>query len=257
MTRRDRNVLMVVVMAAVIGGYWFLVMAPTRKDASDLDKKIASQQQRLTDAESKVATAKEAKRGYQADYAAVAELGQAVPADDDVASMVYQLDKAAKGKHIDFRSVKLEASTANTNSSGASATGTTPASQLPPGAAVGDAGFPVLPFSFKFDGSFFDMQKFLVSVNRLTRVTGGDVNVRGRLLTIDRIVLGASRDGFPKVHAEITATAFVVPPDEGLTGGATAAGPASTSTAASTTPPAGGAPSTAPATAALTTGGSR
>ena len=81
--------------------------------------------------------------------------------------------------------------------------------------------------------------------------------MRGRLITIDRIVLGASRDGFPKVHADITATAFVVPPDEGLTGGATPAGPASTSTAASTTPPADGAPSTAPATAALTTGGSR
>ena len=55
-------------------------------------------------------------------------------------------------------------------------------------------------------------------------------------------MLGASRDGFPKVHADITATAFVVPPDEGLTGGATPAGPASTTTAASTTPPADGAP---------------
>ena len=182
MTRRDRNVLLVVVMAAVIGAFWFLVMAPTRKDSSDLDKKIAMQQQRLTDAEAKVVTAQKAKRGYQADYAAVAELGQAVPADDDVASMVYQLDKAAKGQHIDFRSVKLvhvehperlgrlprpRASCPRARPSA------TPASRR-------------CPFTFTFDGSFFDMQKFLVSVKRLTRVAGGDVAVRGRLLTIDR-----------------------------------------------------------------------
>jgi Tfp pilus assembly protein PilO len=247
-TRRDRNVLLVVAMAAVIGAFWFLVMAPTRKEASDLDKKIAQQQQRLTDAESKVATAQKAKRGYQADYAAVAELGQAVPADDDVASMVYQLDKAAKGKHIDFRSVKLG------SGSGGSASATT-GTKLPPGATVGDAGFPTMPFTFNFDGSFFDMQKFLVSVNRLTRVKGDDINVRGRLLTIDRIVVGASRKGFPKVHAEVTATAFVVPPDEGLTDGATPSGPA-TSAASAPAPSDEGAP-TATASAALTTGGSR
>ena len=249
MTRRDRNVLLVVAIAAVIGAFWFLVMAPTRKDSSDLDKKIAQQQQRLTDAESRVATAQKAKRGYQADYAAVAELGQAVPADDDVASMVYQLDKAAKGKHIDFRSVKLV--TTSTGTSASASTGT----KLPPGAAVGDAGFPTMPFTFNFDGSFFDMQKFLVSVNRLTRLRGDDIAVRGRLLTIDHIVVGASRKGFPKVHAEVTATAFVVPPDEGLTNGATPSGPATT-TASTPAPSDGGAP-TASASAALTTGGSR
>ena len=107
MTRRDRNVLFVVGLAAIIGAFWFLVLSPTRKDSSDLDKQIATQQQRLTDAEAKLATAQKAKAGYQADYAAVAELGQAVPADDDIASMVYQLDKTAKSRHIDFRSVKL------------------------------------------------------------------------------------------------------------------------------------------------------
>ena len=250
MTRRDRNVLFAVGLAAIIGAFWFLVLSPTRKDSSDLDKQIATQQQRLTDAESKLATAQKAKAGYQSDYAAVAELGQAVPADDDIASMVYQLDKTANSRHIDFRSVKLV-------TTGASSSGDASAVQLPPGATVGAAGFPSLPFSFSFDGSFFEMKKFLASVDRLTRVNNKDIDVRGRLITIDRIVLGASRDGFPKVHADITATAFVVPPDEGLTGGATPAGPASTSTAASTTPPADGAPSTAPATAALTTGGSR
>jgi Tfp pilus assembly protein PilO len=254
-TRRDRNVLLVVVMAAIIGAFWFLVMAPTRKDASALDKKIAAQQLRLTAAEAKVAEAQKAKRGYEADYAAVAELGQAVPADDDVASMVYQLDKAAKGKNIDFRSVKLVTASAGPGAGSSSGTGT----QLPPGATVGDAGFPAMPFTFNFDGTFFDMQKFLVSVNRLTRVRGDDIAVRGRLLTIDRIVVGASRKGFPKVHAEVTATAYVVPADEGLTNGATPSGPATSTASSDSSTPAPekeGVP-TATASAALTSGGSR
>ena len=164
MTRRDRNVLFVVGLAAIIGAFWFLVLSPTRKDSSDLDKQIVTQQQRLTDAEAKLATAQKAKAGYQADYAAVAELGQAVPADDDIASMVYQLDKTAKSGHRlplgearHDRFERLERGDASTV-------------QLPPGAAVGAAGFPSLPFSFSFDGSFFEMKKFLASVDRLTRV---------------------------------------------------------------------------------------
>ncbi len=258
MTRRDRTVLLVVVTAALIGAFWFLVMSPTRKDASALDKKIAAQQQRLTAAETQVSAAQSAKRGYESDYAAVAELGQAVPADDDVASMIYQLDRAARGARIDFRSFKLtatgQASTAAAEPA-ADAGGAQTIGQLPPGAAVGAAGFPTMPFDFNFDGSFFRMQKFLARVARLTRVRDGGIDVNGRLLTIDRIQISASRKGFPKVRAEISATAFVVPSDEGLTGGATVEGPATG--AASDENAADKGAATASASAGLTTGGSR
>ena len=172
MTRRDRNVILVVAAIALIAGFWFVVLAPTRKESSELTNKIAAQEQKLATAQAKVAAAQEAKRGYSADYAAVARLGQAVPADDDVASLVYQVDKAA-GRKINFSSVKLK-----TSGGAAAARGTRGRAQragapaattaLPPGATVGSAGFPTMPFTFAFAGRFFDVQQLLERFNRLT-----------------------------------------------------------------------------------------
>jgi hypothetical protein len=109
---------------------------------------------------------------------------------------------------------------------------------LPPGATVGPAGFPTMPFAFDFQGSFFDMQKFLNSVNSLTTVKGDTIDVKGRLLTVDGVTLKAGPKGFPQVSATINATAYLLPADEGLMAGATTTGPAaagSTATASSTT----------------------
>jgi hypothetical protein len=105
-----------------------------------------------------------------------------------------------------------------------------------------------MPFSFEFEGSFFAMQKFLGRLDDFTKVADGGVEVRGRLLAVDSFELTASRSGFPAVSASIKATAYVLPPGEGLTGGASPSGPA---------PANGGAAGAAPAAAAITTGDGR
>ncbi len=281
MTRRDRTVALVVAMAALIGAFWFLALAPTRKESSGLDKKIATEQQRLTSAQAMVDLAEKARRGYQGDYAAVARLGQAVPADDDVASLVYQIDKAA-GSRINFSTIKLKAGgvtapaplppppAAGEDASGdkgvkgdakgdaaadPAAAGAGVASALPPGAAVGPAGFPTMPFTFAFAGQFFDIQSLLEKLNRLTTVGGSSIDVRGRLLTVDRVELTAAANGFPALTMQVDATAYLVPKEEGLTNGATPAGPGNTTTV-NDKPPAGGVP-TSSGSAALITGASR
>lgn len=255
MTHRDRNVILVVAAIALIAGFWFVILAPTRKESSELTNKIAAQEQKLTTAQAKVATAQKAKSGYPADYAAVARLGQAVPADDDVASLVYQVDKAA-GRKINFSSVKLKtsggASAAPAAPEAGAPAGGAATTALPPGAAVGSAGFPTMPFTFSFAGKFFDVQSLLERFNRLTTVSDERIDVRGRLLTIDAVRLGAAATGFPALTMEIDATAYLVPKEEGLTNGATPAGPANATTV-NDKPPAGGVPTSA----ALTTGASR
>jgi hypothetical protein len=70
------------------------------------------------------------------------------------------------------------------------------------------------------------MGRFLHNVDRFVRLQDGQVMVSGRLLTVDGISLTAGRDGFPSVKATLTATAYLLPADEGATAGATAAGPA-------------------------------
>jgi hypothetical protein len=254
-TKRDRTVVGVILGVALLAAFWFLLLAPKRKSVAALDKQIVAQEQRLTAAQAKAGAAQNAKQRYRADYAAVARLGQAVPADDDVPSLVYQIDQAADRADIDFRKLSVSAADGNTGApaspaapaappapapdagGGAAAQAAPPASTpapatqsaaatLPPGASVGSAGFPTMPFSFAFEGSFFSMQKFLGRLDDFTKVDGSAVDVRGRLLAVDSFELAAGRDGFPQVAATIKATAYVLPAGEGLTGGATASGPA-------------------------------
>jgi hypothetical protein len=252
-TARDRIVLLVVGALAILGAFWMLVLSPKRKEASGLSSQITSVQQRLQTAQQSVSAAEGAKARYDADYATVARLGKAVPVEDDVPSLLYQLETTAHADHVDFRKIDL-----NTSGSGAavsqpaaavaSATGTTPAttasaaaSVLPPGATVGAAGFPTMPFTFDFQGSFFDMQKFLHSVDALTSVQGKTIKVKGRLLTVDGFDLKAGPKGFPDIDATIAATAYLLPADEVLTAGATASAPGTaggtvTASASSATP---------------------
>ncbi|MDX6725692.1 MAG: hypothetical protein QOK49_497 [Baekduia sp.] len=249
MTARDRTVLIVVGLVAAMAGFWFLALSPKNKSASDLSSQLTSAQQRLATAQTSAAGAEAARRRYDSDYATVARLGKAVPVKDDVPALVYQLSHTAHDNHVDFRSIKLSASSASAApaptgaaAAVASANGTTPASAttvapsvLPPGATVGTAGFPTLPFYFNFTGSFFDMQRFLRSVDALTTVDGKSINVKGRLLTVDGVDLSAGPKGFPQVDATITATAYLLPADEGLTAGATATTPVGTGAAAGAT----------------------
>ena len=243
MTARQRILAAVAGTLLVVGAYYFLALSPRLHDASDLSDKVAKTETRLQQAEVKAAQAQAAKNAYRTNYATVARLGKSVPVDDEVPSLVYQLDSAADATGIDFRSVKLASGAAGAASTPPAATpgksGAAPtqavAVALPPGASVGPAGFPSMPFSFTFTGNFFTLERFLRKVDGFTGVSGKRIRVGGRLLTLDGISLTAAVDGFPHIKASISATAFLVPADQGLTGGATPTGPATTTTSAITT----------------------
>jgi Tfp pilus assembly protein PilO len=230
-TSRDRIVLTVLGLVAVMAAFWFLAISPKRKDAADLTAQIGQAQTRLDTAQASASSAAAAKAKYRTDYATVARLGKAVPVDDEMPSLVYQLQQIAKTNKVDFNSIHLtggsgaSASTASTTSS-STTPGSTVSAALPPGATVGSAGFPTMPFTFEFAGSYFDLQRFLKAMNNLTAVNGTSINVKGRLLTVDGVALKAGPDGFPQVQASVVATSYLLPTDEGLTAGATAAAPA-------------------------------
>jgi Type II secretion system (T2SS), protein M len=259
-TTRDRIVIVVVLVAAALAGSWFVVLAPKRKEAGELRTKIETATKQLTQAQQSATQAKQAKAGYQDDYATVATLGKAVPSSDALPSLLYQLQAASHDARIDFSTLKVSAAGSgaatgptppaaaakaagtgsNSTDSSASAsssasTAPAPATQaasasLPPGATVGSAGFPVMPFAFVFSGSFFDMERFLGEVQRFVRIDGERVDVRGRLLSVDGFALTAGPKGFPSVRATVSATAYLQSPNDAGT--------------SATTPPA----STAPAT---------
>lgn len=274
MSAQGRTVFGLVAVAAAIGGFWFMLIAPKRADSASIQSQIIQAQARRDAAVSAAATAGQARAGYQHDYATVARLGKAVPGDDDVASLVYQLESVARANKIDFRAVKLTGAGAapaapapapaapadSAAAKGKTATAATPVptvpaapvvSQAPPGAVVGSAGLLTLPFTLTFDGGYMPMQHMLGAIDRLADATDGAISVRGRLLTIDGFSLAAGPSGFPKLQAQVSATAYITPAAEGVPGGPTApVSPAGTPAAGTT--PAGSAPS--PTTTALVQG---
>ena len=112
-------------------------------------------------------------------------------------------------------------------------------------------GLETVPLELEFNGNFFKLADFFHRLKRFVRVANERVLVRGRLLTIDTLKFSSDPEIFPKLKAEITATAYLSPKAGGTTAGATPQGPAgpvpaggSGSTAGSPTTP----PTTPPST---------
>jgi len=242
-TRRNSMLLVAVAVAAVVGAYFMLALSPKREEAAKLDKQITAQQAALTQAEAEVASYEEARANYRANYAMIARLGKAVPADDDVRSLLVQVNAAADGAGVDFRTINVASGgAASAPAAGADAQGAG-GSTPPPGAtAVGTAGFSTMPFSLTFKGRFFELGKFFSRLDKFVAVNNGNLDVTGRLLLLNSITLTPdTQKGFPTLSAEVSANSYLLPPTEGLTAGATAAGPNSpagtaAAPAASTTP---------------------
>jgi hypothetical protein len=212
---RDRSILGIVAAAAAIAAVWFLAVAPKRHEAADLGAQVAQAQARRDAAGTRAAAADHARATYPKDYATVARLGKAVPSHADVASLLFQLETAARAAKVDFRSVTVEspptkapvppAGDAAATAPAAPATGTDPATQAPAPATAIDP----RPFTFSFEGTFAGLRRLLAAFDRFSRLNHGTLAVSGRLLTVDTVVMTAGRGGLPNVKAEIVAKAYI------------------------------------------------
>jgi hypothetical protein len=279
-SRRNSMILVAVAAVAAVAAYWMFVLTPQREEATKLSKAITAKQGELKAAQAQAATYEQAKAGYKANYSLVARLGKAVPADDDVRSLMVQLNSAAGKSKVDFRTIQVgggggggsapapapapaasdtstdtstkagkSGSSASTDAkSGAAATAApaAPPVTVPGSTPVGTAGFSQLPFQFSFKGSFFNLGDFFQRLDRFVAVKQTRLDVTGRLMVLNSISLAPDATGFPSIRASINATSFILPATEGVTAGASAQGPG---TATGSTPAAPGA-SAAPAPSA-------
>jgi Tfp pilus assembly protein PilO len=226
MTKRDRMVVVVLGALAVLAVAWLLVVSPERNKASEVQAKAQTAQSELSVAKGKLAEAEDAETRYAAAYSSIVSLGQAVPAETEVSSLVYELDHATSKDQVNFESI-----TAGGSGSSAAASAAGPTS-------VAVTGFQQLPFTFTFAGSYEQLYKLMGRLQGFTVTKDdGSVDVSGRLLSIQGVSLtGASTSGSPStgdsgLKATVTATAYVLPAGETLTGGATASAPAGASPA--------------------------
>jgi Type II secretion system (T2SS), protein M len=239
MTGRDRMVLMSVLVLAVLAGGWLLLVSPERKQAAQAQTQIETAQQQLQTAQSQAASERSAEARYASAYVSVVRLGKAVPPLEEVPSLVYELDQATNQRNIEFNSI---ASGGSGGSSAASSSSTSSATTTATPAA-----FTQMPFTFIFKGTFFKLAHLLGQIDGFARTTTAadasastpsGVEVSGRLLTVQGVTLApevqssaGSKGASGQITATITATAYVLPAGQGLTGGATPSGPAGSSAA--------------------------
>jgi len=141
MTNRDRLLIGAMACLVAVAGFWFLALKPKRADAAAASARVAEAQTKLTAANQALASATTARASFETDYATAARLGKAVPDDDDAASLVFQLESAARKAHIDFRSLTVGGATATAPSPTG---GTTPSTTTAPSnqAAGGKSSLP-------------------------------------------------------------------------------------------------------------------
>jgi hypothetical protein len=236
-TGRDRIVILVVLALGAVAAGWLLVVSPKRQEAASLSTQITAQQSQLDTLRSQVSAGETARTAFAGQYAQLARLGEAVPPDDDVPSLIYQVQSAAQAAKVSFRGLQLTGgggssapSTPSTPGSsstrGASAGSAAGAGALPPGASVGAAGLPTEQFAVSLSGNYFRLANFFNRLQNFVSASGNTLLISGRLMTINGISLTPAASGFPQINASISATTYIVPATQGAFAGATPAGPA-------------------------------
>jgi hypothetical protein len=127
LTDRDRKIVLALIPIVAIVGYWFLVLAPKRQEASKVREQLSQAEAVRDTARQKASQLSGAKRSFAADYATVIRLGKSIPTSVDMPSLLVQLDRAARGTGIKFTDVKAGTRTASPTAAPAS-TGSTPPS---------------------------------------------------------------------------------------------------------------------------------
>jgi Tfp pilus assembly protein PilO len=241
MSASSRVIVAMVAAVVLVGAFWILILSPKRQEASDLGATATELQATLAQHEVEVSEALAAKKGFSDDYEQLVVLGKAVPAEDDTASLLVALNQIAHGAHVRFQEIKLEGggegeAPAPTAVGLESAPTEVAASLLPLGAAVGPAGLAVMPYNLKFTGDFSHVSDFIKGLDQLVRTTDSGVSVDGRLITVDGFSLASAQgQTFPHLEANFSVTAFLTPPSQGVTAGATPAEPVAGATPASMT----------------------
>jgi Tfp pilus assembly protein PilO len=211
MTQRDRKLLMFLVPIATFALFWLLLMNPALDRRAGLKEPL---QQAQAERDRAVATAAEmtaAKERYKQDYAELVKLSRAIPQSVAVSELMRELNAAADGMNIEFSNITMSA--------GERETPAQEAATLTPGTE----GLDEIPVELTFNGRFFSLSDLFRSIQRSVQLAGGRLDVHGRLIRIDEFSFDSA--SFPNITAQISATVYAAPADEGPTGGATPVGP--------------------------------
>ena len=125
---RDKTLLMVLGIAALLFLFYFAVLAPKREKASALGDEITELESSIDQQQQVTQFAQEAREEFPRDYGQLVGLGKAVPEQADQASMLVQVNSLANRAGVDFRGFEIAS---NGGGSGTEAGGATAGSTAP------------------------------------------------------------------------------------------------------------------------------
>jgi len=245
MKGNSRLIFAVLGVIVLAGAFWMLLLSPKREESSRLGEKVETLQATLAQHEAEVQNALAAKREFARNYGQLVVLGKAVPADSETASLLVQIQKISERAGVRFEEISLDAEVGETGAAtppavepGAEPVSPTEvaASTMPLGAGIGPAGLGVMPYTLNFTGNFFQISRFIHGLDEMVKTTNSRVRVDGRLITVNSFSLSPTGEGDAELKAAFSVTTYITPPEQGLTAGATLAGPeTATATPASAT----------------------
>jgi hypothetical protein len=191
---------------AILAVFWFGVIAPKHSESAKVRDNVAAQERRLANAKTQVAGYQSARRQFPVLMAELKRLDVAVPGRGAIAKLLRELQRRARVSGSDMRLAALKA-------------GVPPAGgalALAPGATPGPGGLAALPFTFEYDGKYFDLLHILRAVRKSVKVRRtGSLAIGGRLLTIDGLTFKRPQVDASRTTAVVNATAYIAP--EGVT----------------------------------------
>ena len=114
MRANDRIILIVLPLVVLCLAFWFLLIAPKRHEASDLQGQIDSTNASIQAAQQEVAAADAARKQFPKTYGRLVELGRAVPQDNDQSTLVYDMSKVGQENDLDFLSFEVQPGASST-----------------------------------------------------------------------------------------------------------------------------------------------
>lgn len=199
--------LAVVLALAVAAGGYFLLVAPQRAKAKQLEADIALAQQQLED--HRLATLR-AGSVEKIEVADLFRLSKAMPDRADMSGVLLELNRIAADTGITFESIS-------------------------PQTAVPISGYQAVPIQLTFKGNFYNLSDFLYRLRTLVQVNDGRLAATGRLFAIDTLDFAESPEGFPQIAATLVVDAFVY--GTGVPATATPTGTTTLTTTTTPTPP--------------------
>lgn len=188
----------VIAGAAVLAALWLLALSPKRSESAEVKSNVAAQEARLAAAQTELASYQTAKKQFPGLLAELKRLDKAVPARGAIPNLLRQLQKRAKGRDTELRLAALKPAGTSV-----------PGSGLTPGAKPLTGGLAALPFSFAYAGKYFNLVSVLKAARKAVTVKSGDLEIDGRLVTIEGVSFAREKPDSPIIKASVSGTAYI------------------------------------------------